>query len=639
MSRRWVPPYALNEPGRRVLLLGNQAIARGFLEGGGQVASSYPGTPASEILETIADFAEMYGIYAEWADNERVAFEVCSGASMCGLRTMCSMKHIGVNWAMDPLMHVVLRNPPGGFILVSGDDPSQHSSANEQDNRFLARAACIPCFEPSDPAEAKEMTVKLFEVSEAYRLPVMLRVTTRLCHVRGDVVLGPINMERRKGKMAEDISWRKIPRLTGLERIPPHKPLHDKEEKLREAAENLEWNRVEATGGERLGVISSGVSYNYAKEAISRLGLEGKVALLKLGITYPLPEKLISNFLSGLDRLLVVEELEPFVELQVKAISKEANPKVEIYGKFDPSRKLIPREFELNTFIVSNALAEFAGVPKPLLPRRGAELQEIGKMITPRGLTMCAGCPHRATGYALKQALRRLKIEDYTIIGDIGCYGMLSYPPLRMIDTYLGMGSSVGVSQGCARATGSMAIGIIGDSTFLHAGIPGLISAFWNNTKIKLVICDNMATAMTGFQPHPGTGVTAMRKQGNKVKIEDIVRGIGISCLEIIDPYNVSDSIEAFMRALEFDGPAVVISRRICATEAVRLARRQGVRLEPYAVDPERCTGCRTCINTFGCPALVYDPSKNKVWIDTTLCMGCGVCSQICPFQAIGKRG
>ncbi|MBS7653320.1 indolepyruvate ferredoxin oxidoreductase subunit alpha, partial [Candidatus Bathyarchaeota archaeon] len=267
MSRRWIPPYALDEPGRQVLLLGNQAIARGFLEGGGQVASSYPGTPASEILETIADFAEMYGIYAEWADNERVAFEVCSGAAMCGLRTMCSMKHIGVNWAMDPLMHVVLRNPTGGFILVSGDDPSQHSSANEQDNRFLARAACIPCYEPSDPAEAKEMTVKLFEVSEAYRLPVMLRVTTRLCHVRGDVVLGPINMERRKGKMADDISWRKTPRLTGLERIPPHKPLHDKEERLREAAESLEWNRVEANGGERLGVIASGVSYNYAREA------------------------------------------------------------------------------------------------------------------------------------------------------------------------------------------------------------------------------------------------------------------------------------------------------------------------------------------------------------------------------------
>ncbi len=638
MSGRRIPPYALDEVGKRVLLLGNQAIARGFLEGGGQVASSYPGTPASEILETIADFAEMYGIYAEWADNERVAFEVCSGAAMCGLRTMCPMKHIGVNWAMDPLMHVVLRNPPGGFILVSGDDPSQHSSANEQDNRFLARAACIPCFEPSDPAEAKEMTVRLFEVSEAHRLPVMLRVTTRLCHVRGDVVLGPINRERRRGKMSDDISWRKVPRLTGLERIPPHKPLHDKEERLKEVAETLEWNRVEAAGGERLGVIASGVSYNYAKEAIGRLGLEGKVALFKLAITYPLPERAISDFLSGLEGLLLVEELEPFVELQVKAISKEANPKVEIYGKLDPSRKLIPREFELNTFIVANALAEFVGVPRPAPPVH-AEPLEMRKIVPPRGLTMCAGCPHRATGYALKQALSRLKIEDYIVIGDIGCYGMLSYPPLRLIDTYLGMGSSVGVSQGCTRATGDMAIGIIGDSTFLHAGIPGLISAVWNNTKIKLVICDNMATAMTGFQPHPGTGVTATGKKGNKVDIENVVRGIGISCLEIIDPYNVSDSIEAFMRALEFDGPAVAISRRICATEAVRLARRQGIRLEPYSVDPEKCTGCKICINTFGCPALVYDPSRNKTWIDTTLCMGCGVCSQICPFQAIGMGG
>jgi indolepyruvate ferredoxin oxidoreductase alpha subunit len=634
MSQRRIPPYALDKPGERVLLLGNQAIARGFLEGGGQIASSYPGTPASEILETIADFAEMYGIYAEWADNERVAFEVCAGAAVCGLRAMCSMKHIGVNWAMDPLMHFNLRNPTGGFILVSGDDPSQHSSANEQDNRFIARMACIPCFEPSDPAEAKDMAAKLFEVSEAFRLPVMLRVTTRLCHVRGDVVLGPINMERRKGKMAPDISWRTTTRVRD---IPPHKPLHDKEEKIKELAETLQWNRVEGTGDERIGVIASGVSYNYAREAIDKLGLNGKVSLLKLAITYPLPERLISNFIGDLEKLLVVEELEPFVELQVKALSKDSNPKLEIYGKLDPNRKLIPREFELNTEIVSNALSDLLGIPRLFTPSQSGEAQALASMVTPRGLTMCAGCPHRATGYALKQALRKLKVDEYTVIGDIGCYGMLSYPPLRLIDTYLGMGSSVGMSQGCARATGKLSIGIIGDSTFLHAGIPGLISAVWNNTNIKLVICDNQATAMTGFQPHPGTGITAMGKQGNKVDIESVVRGVGVKMVETIDPYSVSQSIEAFMRALEFEGPAVVISKRICATEAVRIARRQRVTLKPYRVDPEKCTGCRTCINTFGCPALVYDASKNKVWIDPVLCMGCSVCAQICPFQAISQ--
>jgi indolepyruvate ferredoxin oxidoreductase alpha subunit len=627
----------LDKPGERVLLLGNQAIARGFLEGGGQVTSTYPGTPSSEILETIADFADMYGIYAEWADNERVGFEVCFGAAVCGLRAMSSMKHIGVNWAMDPLMHAVLRNPPGGLILVSADDPSQHSSANEQDNRYLARIACIPCFEPSDPSEAKDMVVRLFDVSESFRIPVMLRVTTRLCHVRGDVVLGEINKERRKGRMAKDVSWRSVPRDFGVDRVPPHRPLHEKEEKIRELAETLMWNRIERVGDERLGVVASGVSYNYAKEAIARLGLMSKVALLKLAITYPLPEKLISNFVDGLDRLLVVEELEPFVELQIKAITKDANPGIKIYGKLDQETKLIPREFELNTHIVSNALAEFTGTSKVVLPSPGSKaVMTVVDIVPPRALTLCPGCPHRATGYSLKHAMKKLDIEDYVVIGDIGCYGMLAYPPLSLIDTYLGMGSSISVAQGCSRATSGTTVGIIGDSTFLHAGIPGLISAIWNNTNIKIVVCDNQATAMTGFQPHPGTGVTATGRAGNKVDIENVVRAIGVKCVEVIDPYDVSTSIEAFMRAVEFDGPAVIISRRICATEAVRIARRERAILKPYIIDPDKCTGCRICINTFGCPALVYDSAKNKVWVDHTLCMGCGVCAQICPFQAIG---
>ena len=635
MSRKRIPPYALDKPGQRVLLLGNQAIARGFLEGGGQIASTYPGTPASEILETVADFAEEYDIYAEWATNERVGFEVAAGAALSGLRAMSSMKHIGVNWAMDPLMHLILRNPTGGFILVSGDDPSQHSSANEQDNRYIARIACIPCFEPADPPEAKEMIPKLFEISERLRLPVMLRVTTRLCHARADVTLGEINRERRLGSIPSDVSWKTRPRIRT---ISPHKPLHDKEEKMREIAETLQWNRIEGSGEEKLGVIASGVSYNYAKEAIENLELQGKVALLKLGITYPLPIKLVSSFISELEKVLVVEELEPFVETEIKAIAKDIHCGLKIYGKLDAANRKIPREEELNTFIVTNALADFVGVSIPPAEKSEAQL-EAEKILTPRGLDMCAGCPHRGTGYALKEALRELKIKEFVGIGDIGCYGMLSYPPLMLIDTYLGMGSSIGVSQGCARARKDIPVfGIIGDSTFLHAGIPGLVSAIWNNNNVKFVICDNEATAMTGFQPHPGTGVTAMGKQGNKVDIESVVRGVGVRQIQVTDPYDVESSKKAFIEAIKFNGPACIISRRICASEAVRLARRRGERLKPYKVDPALCSGCRICINTFGCPGLVFDSEGNITHIDSTLCMGCGVCAQICPQNAINKE-
>jgi len=640
LSQRRIPPYALDKPEERVLLLGNQAVARGFLEGGGQVASTYPGTPASEILETVASFADQYNIYAEWAANEMVGFEVAAGASLCGLRAITAMKHIGVNWAMDPLMHLIFRNPKGGFILVSADDPSQHSSANEQDNRYLARIACIPCYEPADPGEAKDMVPRLFEISEQLRLPVMLRVTTRLCHVRGDVVLGPINKERKVGKMPEDVSQKFIGRIAGGQAlVSPHKILHDKEAKAKEIAETFPWNRVEAKGGEKIGIIASGVSYNYAKEAVMKLGLEGKVALLKLATTYPLPERMLSNLMSGLDRLLVVEELQPFVELHLWALAKKVNPKLDIWGKLDEKTKVIPRELELNSFIVTNGVADFMGMKRPTVAGPSPEVrEEITKQITPRALDMCAGCPHRSTGYIVKAALRKLGIKDWIGIGDIGCYGMLGNPPLQMIDTALCMGASIGVSQGCSRAApGTPVFGFIGDSTFFHAGVPGLINAIYNNTPVKFVVCDNGVTAMTGFQEHPGTGRTATGKPATKIDVESVVRGVGVKCVETIDPYQIGPSIEAVIRAIKFDGPACIISRRLCASEAVRLARRQGKVFKPSYVVEEECTGCRTCVNTYGCPALVYNPEKNVVTIDSTLCMGCSSCSQICPTNAIHK--
>jgi len=619
-----------DNPGKIVLLMGNEAIARGAIEAGVSVAASYPGTPASEIGDTFSRIADKVGLYFEWSTNEKVAFEVAYGASMCGLRSIVSMKHVGLNVALDILNLASLRGVKGGLVIVSADDPSQHSSGQEQDNRWLAKMNCIPVIEPSTPQDAKELTIYAFELSEKMKLPVMVRTVTRLSHMRSNVSLGRITKLDRKA----EFDWKGFSyRVAGFTKLfYREKELNEKLDLVREEFESLSFNRLKINGDEKLGIVGAGFSFNYAVDAIRRLGIENNIAYLKLASSHPLPEKLVGKLLETVDKMLVVEEVDPFVELHVKSLAKDFNPNLKLYGRMNG---YLPKEGELNPIIVGDTIANLLGIDRYCESRIDLE-KKARELLFERMLTLCAGCPHRATLYALKEAVREVKgdIKSVVVNGDIGCYGLGHAPPISFEDTYFCMGASIGVSQGMSQI-GVNSIAFIGDGTFFHAGIPALINAVYNQHKIKVVVADNQVIAMTGFQPHPQSGRTAMGKPTKRIMIEDIAKACGVDHIEVVDPYNLNEAKEAFSRMLKIEGVAMVIARRICATEAVRSIRPN--RPVPYIIDPDLCIGCRICMTTFGCPALTWCDDEKKAVIDKTLCMGCGVCEQICPQEAIKK--
>ncbi|KON30897.1 hypothetical protein AC482_02700 [miscellaneous Crenarchaeota group-15 archaeon DG-45] len=621
-------PAAVDAPGKVVLLMGNEAIARGAVEAGVAVAAAYPGTPSSEIGDTLSRIAEDMGIHFEWSANEKVAFEVAFGASMCNQRGLVAMKHVGLNVALEMLNVVSLRGVKGGLVVVSTDDPSQHSSRTEQDNRWLARLNCVPVLEPSSPQEAKDYTRYAFDLSERAGLPVMIRTVTRLSHMRSGVALGPLEGRRREAAFDwEGFSYR----VSGFERLfRRHGERHEKLDRVRGEFEALGFNELKAEGGGRLGIIGVGFAFNYAVDAIGRLGVEDKVSHLKLATPHPLPEGLLARLLRGVEGVLVVEEVDPFVELHVKALAKDVSPGLRVYGRMSGH---LPREGELSPVIVGGALAALLGAEAPCRPREELEA-EVRELLFDRMLTLCAGCPHRATVYALKRAVMRVKgdLRGVVVNGDIGCYGLAHAPPLSFEDTYFCMGASIGVSQGMAHV-GVDTVALIGDGTFFHAGIPALINAVHNGAGVKVVVADNRTIAMTGFQPHPESGRTATGKPAKPIWIEDLARASGVEHVEVVDPYDLEAAEGAFARMLEADGVAMVISRRACATEAVRAMRPE--RPVPYRVDPGSCIGCRLCLSAFGCPALVWMDEAGRPRIDAALCMGCGVCGQVCPQGAI----
>jgi len=624
-------PVVVDDPGRRVLLMGNEAIARGAVEAGVAVATAYPGTPSSEIGDTLSRIADEAGLYFEWSANEKVAFEVAFGASMCGQRSMVSMKHVGLNVALDVLNPVSLRGVKGGLVFVSTDDPSQHSSRTEQDNRWLAKQNCVPVLEPSSPQEAKDLTSYAFELSERVGLPVMLRTVTRLSHMRSDVVIGPI----KKPKREAEFDWDRFSyRVAGFEKLfRRHKERHEKLDRAQEEFEGLTYNKLKLEGGEKLGIIGVGFSFSYVIDAIQKLGVESDVAFLKLATPHPLPVKLVGGLLEGVERILVVEEVDPFVELHVKALAKDVAPDVEVIGRMSGH---LPREGELSPVILDNALADLLGVKAEEADRSGVEAR-VKALLFDRMLTLCAGCPHRASLYALKQAVKQVKgdLRGVVVNGDIGCYGLAHAPPMSFEDTYFCMGASIGVSQGMAQV-GVDAIAWIGDGTFFHAGIPGLINAVYNDVPLKVVVADNGTIAMTGFQPTPQSGRTAMGKPAKRIMIEDIARAAGVEHVEVVDPNDLQAAEAAFRRMLEAEGAAMVIARRLCATEELRQMRPE--RPVPYHVDEDECIGCRICLSQFGCPALIWEDEEGKARIDPTLCTGCGVCAQVCPQAAIARR-
>ena len=618
-----------DDPGARLFMLGNEAIARGAIEAGVGVVASYPGTPSSELTQALVDSAKHIDMYVEWSVNEKVAFEVALAASMCGVRAMAVMKHVGVNVAHDPLMTASYMGAKGGLVLVSADDPSMWSSQSEQDNRYIGIQGYIPVLEPSSAQEAKDMMADAFKLSEEFEHMFMLRSVTRISHARSDVVLGEITGKKRTGHFEKDPSrWVCLPVNERRNR----RLMIDRLSRIRKAVNNLPYNQVTPVEGAEQGIIACGISYTYVVEALRWLGLESKLALLKIGTPYPMPEELTKKFLESVSDVLVVEELEPIVENQVKVIAKDADAHVKIQGK-----NLVPLVGELSTRKVVEAVVQFVNVRPPIDFTGSDRLgEEIEPLLPSRPPTLCPGCPHRATFYAINVACHHYKRDfgiEPVLPGDIGCYTLGYNPPLNSDDIAICMGGAFGIGNGLSHVMEAPVIAHLGDSTFFHSGIPPMINAVYNKANITMVVMDNSATAQTGFQPHPGTGSTARGEPALQLRAENIARACGVEFVEVVDPFEVKKTIDTIERAIRFDGPAVVVCRRICRVLEQREWKRRREKNGPYQIDPDKCNDCRLCVTALGCPAIIL--KDNNVAIDISQCNGCGVCAQICPVDAI----
>jgi len=574
------------------LMIGNEAIARGAYEAGVMVATAYPGTPSTEI---VSNFAKFKGVYAEWAPNEKVAMEVGIGASIGGARTLVSMKHVGVNVAADPLYTFAYTGVNGGLVFVSADDPGMHSSQNEQDNRGYGRFAKLPVIEPSDSQEAKDFTRLAFDISEEFDTPVMIRVTTRLSHSQTLVDEGErveVGVKDYKKNAAKYVM------LPGFARA-RHVEVEKRMIELKEFSENTGLNRIE-WGDKRLGIITSGVVYQYVKEVLP------DASVLKLGMVNPLPEKLICSFAEQVDRLVVVEELEPVIEEQVKAWG------IKVEGK-----ELFSLSGEYSSEIIEERLATGKRI----------ESFNLEKDIPARPPLMCPGCPHRGVFYTLN----KMKL---TVMGDIGCYTLGALAPLNGMDSTICMGASIGTAMGMEKARGEeyagKVVAVIGDSTFIHSGITPLIDIVYNQGTSTVLILDNSTTAMTGHQEHPATGVTIKNQPTRKLDIESLVRAIGIDNVKVVDPLNLAELQKALEEELARREPSVIIAKRPCA-----LLNRTPVEKQ-YYVDSDLCTGCKACIK-IGCTGIYYMEDEKKAAINNNTCVNCGLCSQVCKFGAIKK--
>jgi indolepyruvate ferredoxin oxidoreductase alpha subunit len=595
------------------LLMGNEAIAYGAVEAGVQVATGYPGTPSSEVLSTLARLALEKGFYVEWSINEKAALEVAAGASYAGARAIVTMKQVGLNVAADPLMTLAYIGIKGGLVLVVADDPGPHSSQNEQDTRIFARFAGLPVLDPATPAEAREMAKYAFELSEKLSLPVILRPTTRTCHACQDIELAEVTERPRPASGFEKSpNWVILPGLA----LRRHAWLNQQQEVARELLEESGFNRLINLEGEHeqaeAGVIACGVSYNYAREALNLSWL--KIPVLKIGTPYPLPVRPVLDFLTRVKRVLVVEEQEPAVEDQVIALAWRNKMITGISGKND---RLVPREGELDTDKVKTILGKFLETASAV-PEATAGAPELPL----RPPVLCAGCPHRASFYAFKEAARG---TDAIFSGDIGCYTLGVMAPLNAVDTCLCMGAGISIAAGLHRAEPNRRqVAFVGDSTFFHSGITGLINAVYNRANVTLVVLDNRTTAMTGHQPHPGVGRTATGEQGIPVDIARLVEACGVEFVREVDPYDLEASINAARAAMEYPGPAVVIMKREC----IALSKKQ----KSYLIDHQLCTECGLCLEDPGCPAIGRPEGRPEI---TQNCYGCGICAQICPSNAI----
>jgi indolepyruvate ferredoxin oxidoreductase alpha subunit len=607
-------------PRKRVLLLGNEAIARGIVEAGISVVTTYPGTPASEIGDSISEIAKEAGLYMEYSVNEMVAVQVAAGAANSGVRSLTAMKHVGLNVAADMVMTLAYVGVRGGYVIVVADDPECYSSQNEQDSRFYALLSNLPCLEPSNPYEAKEMTVAAIEISGKLELPVLLRTTTRVSHTRGPVQYGKVVKPNLRGDFIRDM--KRLVMVPAFSR-PKHDVLLRKVAEAKQVSETSLYNEVVKRGGE-IGIISSGSAFNYAVEAANLIDLDA--GFLKLGMTHPLPEKMIAKFLQSYRKVVIVEELEPYLEMQIKAIAKDHAPNVEISGKMIGD--FFPRQGELSTRLVAIGLSKVTGKSVPIdFQKISEKFAEATKGLPSRPPILCAGCPHRASYFVIK------KVGGETAVypDDIGCYALGVSPPLNVGDIVICMGASVGIAQGISKTTGRETIATLGDSTFFHAAIPGLVNAVYNNSKIVVAVLDNQTTAMTGHQPHPGTGTTGMQTPAEKILVEKVAEGCGVKYVRVVDPFKTKEATAVLKEALQQSGPSVVVFRSPCTLIDLKEKRRMGIKIVRAKIT-DKCTDCMACIKLLGCPAIFLD---DKVTIDENLCTGCGLCISICPYKAI----
>ncbi len=568
------------------LMLGNEAIARGAYEAGVKVVSAYPGTPSTEVTENIARYDE---VYAEWAPNEKVAFEVAIGASFAGVRSMVCMKHVGVNVAADPMFTAAYTGVNGGLVILAADDPGMHSSQNEQDTRFYARSAHIPMLEPSDSMEAKEFTKLAFELSEKYDTPVFVRTTTRLAHSQSCVEEAE-RVEPAVKPYVKDITKYTMMPSSAIGR---HVKVEERENRLKNDVETMNINREELNDLS-LGVVCSGVVYQYVKDALP------DASVFKIGTVYPMPIEAIRAFSKKVKRLVVIEELEPFFENQLKA-----------NGIVCEGKSIFSKLGELSVYDIKEKML--------------GEKNELKKIDLPvRPPVMCAGCPHRGVFYVLKKL-------GLTVSADIGCYTLGAGAPLSAVDTVVCMGASIGIAHGFKKALGEDAakkvVSVIGDSTFIHSGITGLINAVYNGSNLTLIILDNSTTGMTGHQNHPATGLTLKGTPSPILNLVDVCKVVGAKSVNVVDAYDMAGVEAAVKNAIDEEGVSVVIAKRPCA-----LLNRN----YPPSMNIDGCKKCGACLK-IGCPA-IEKQKDGTARINSSLCVGCGLCAKLCKFDAI-KEG
>ena len=611
----------LEKQGKKVLLLGNEAIVRGALESGVSFASTYPGTPSSEIGETYAEIAKDAGIYFEYSVNEKVALEAAAGAALSGVKSMAFFKHFGLNVACESVFPLAYSGVKAGMVIVVADDPAGHSSGqSEEDTRPFARVAHLPMLEPSNAQECKDFVKLAYKLSDRFKIPFFIRTTTRVSHMRSIVKLGKIVKGNTKGKFIKDIVYRNFPPYI----IEVHEELHKKLDKLREVSEKSNLNFfVNRNIKSKLGIIVTGVSFDYAMDAMDDLKIQ--LPVLKIGFTYPLPDKLIKNFIKKFQKVLVVEELEPIVENHVKILAKEVNPKLKVLGKEDH----FPYAGEYNEEMILNALSRITG--KKYEFDLIAHKKKYLKIKEPKRLpVLCAGCPHRATFYAAKVATKDM---DVVYGGDVGCYVLGLFKPLETQDFMFSMGASEGLAHGIKKTTDQKVIAFLGDSTFFHAGMPGMVNAVYNKSNPLIIVMDNRITAMTGHQPNPGMGLTAMGEQTKEVAIDEIAKAMGVEDVRVIDPYNINLMIKTIKELLEKDKVSVIVAKRECALLAQRKRRKEGIKTAKFEIDQNVCKKVGICLHELACPAIYEEHGVFK--IDKNICTGCAVCAQICPNKAI----